>query len=181
MRVVVMKIVMMEMIGNEIHSFFAGCCLLAKVAWKRPIQGVREMCDVCDATLFDIHWACQKCGFAVCADCYRSHSSTDGASPVPDENRWLTCSANRQEHEPETLMITQIVPSDGKTRPSHPSYIIWYHNHHNKSLIPSMCLWWFPLIWLRKFGFPSLLVFSTRFCCWFLESSRGRLLSISLN
>lgn len=85
---------------------------LAKVAWKRPIQGVREMCDVCDTTLFDIHWACNKCGFAVCAECYHSHSH-DEANPDTDENKWLTCSANRHEHEPETLMITQIIPSDG--------------------------------------------------------------------
>ena len=40
------------------------------VAWKRVVQGVREMCDVCDANLFNFHWACGKCGFVVCLDCY---------------------------------------------------------------------------------------------------------------
>lgn len=41
------------------------------VAWKRVIQGVREMCDVCETTLFNYHWACGKCGFVVCIDCYK--------------------------------------------------------------------------------------------------------------
>ncbi|KFQ18161.1 Lysine-specific demethylase 3B, partial [Merops nubicus] len=42
-----------------------------KVAWKRAVRGVREMCDVCETTLFNIHWVCRKCGFGVCLDCYR--------------------------------------------------------------------------------------------------------------
>lgn len=41
------------------------------VAWKRVVQGVREMCDVCETTLFNYHWACGKCGFVVCIDCYK--------------------------------------------------------------------------------------------------------------
>lgn len=30
------------------------------------------MCDACEATLFNIHWVCQKCGFVVCLDCYKA-------------------------------------------------------------------------------------------------------------
>lgn len=41
------------------------------VAWKRVVQGVREMCDVCETTLFNYHWVCEKCGFVVCIDCYK--------------------------------------------------------------------------------------------------------------
>lgn len=41
------------------------------VAWKRVVQGVREMCDVCETTLFNYHWVCAKCGFAVCIDCFK--------------------------------------------------------------------------------------------------------------
>lgn len=41
------------------------------IAWKRVVQGVREMCDVCETTLFNYHWACGKCGFVVCIDCYK--------------------------------------------------------------------------------------------------------------
>lgn len=44
---------------------------IEKVAWKRAVRGVREMCDVCETTLFNIHWVCRKCGFGVCLDCYR--------------------------------------------------------------------------------------------------------------
>ena len=47
------------------------------VAWKRVVQGVREMCDVCEATLFNKHWACGKCGFVVCIDCYRTRTNGD--------------------------------------------------------------------------------------------------------
>ena len=47
-------------------------CISAKIAWKRAVRGVREMCDACEATLFNIHWVCQKCGFVVCLDCYKA-------------------------------------------------------------------------------------------------------------
>jgi hypothetical protein len=40
------------------------------VIWKRVVKGVREMCDLCDTTLFNYHWTCGKCGFVVCIDCY---------------------------------------------------------------------------------------------------------------
>ena len=43
-----------------------------QIAWKRVVQGVREMCDVCETTLFNFHWACGKCGYVVCIDCYKS-------------------------------------------------------------------------------------------------------------
>ena len=45
------------------------------VSWKRVVQGVSESCDVCDATLFNLHWACPRCGFVVCLDCYVSRKN----------------------------------------------------------------------------------------------------------
>ena len=45
------------------------------VAWKRAVAGVREMCDACATTVFNIHWVCEKCGFGVCPDCFRSKVS----------------------------------------------------------------------------------------------------------
>jgi len=91
------------------------CTAASKVVWKRAIQGVREMCDACDATLFNVHWTCGKCGFAVCADCYRAKRVPPPATaPRRESVEWLTCSANRQAHEPDSLMSTQIIPSDGK-------------------------------------------------------------------
>ncbi|KAF8790844.1 probable JmjC domain-containing histone demethylation protein 2C isoform X2 [Argiope bruennichi] len=82
------------------------------VTWKRVVQGVREMCDVCEATLFNIHWVCHKCGFVVCIDCYKSRKSglpkDETSSKDRDDYHWLLCS-NRQPHELEKLMLTQII------------------------------------------------------------------------
>jgi len=92
----------------------------SKVVWKRAIQGVREMCDACDATLFNVHWTCGKCGFAVCADCFRARRAPGSNALRPPRDApasaadWMTCSANRQNHEPDSLIGTQIIPSDGK-------------------------------------------------------------------
>ncbi|NWW81583.1 KDM3B demethylase, partial [Climacteris rufus] len=84
-----------------------------KVAWKRAVRGVREMCDVCETTLFNIHWVCRKCGFGVCLDCYRLRKSRprSEAEEIGDEEvfSWLKC-AKGQSHEPENLMPTQIIP-----------------------------------------------------------------------
>uniref|UniRef100_A0A673JTA5 Lysine-specific demethylase n=1 Tax=Sinocyclocheilus rhinocerous TaxID=307959 RepID=A0A673JTA5_9TELE len=76
-----------------------------KVAWKRAVRGVREMCDVCETTLFNIHWVCRKCGFGVCLDCYRLRKN----SPEEEVFSWLKC-AKGQPHEPQNLMPTQIIP-----------------------------------------------------------------------
>ncbi|XP_064208020.1 lysine-specific demethylase 3B-like isoform X1 [Anguilla rostrata] len=84
-----------------------------KVAWKRAVRGIREMCDVCETTLFNIHWVCRKCGFGVCLDCYRLRKSRP--ADVVDEGleedvfSWLKC-AKGQPHEPQNLMPTQIIP-----------------------------------------------------------------------
>ncbi|KAI1898430.1 hypothetical protein AGOR_G00072250 [Albula goreensis] len=84
-----------------------------KVAWKRAVRGVREMCDVCETTLFNIHWVCRKCGFGVCLDCYRLRKSRPQEEPDegPDDEvfSWLKC-AKGQPHEPQNLMPTQIIP-----------------------------------------------------------------------
>ncbi|XP_018426956.1 PREDICTED: lysine-specific demethylase 3A [Nanorana parkeri] len=80
------------------------------VAWKRAVRGVREMCDVCDTTIFNLHWVCPKCGFGVCVDCYRmkKKSISEGNDGI-DSFSWLKC-AKGQLHEPGNLMPTQIVP-----------------------------------------------------------------------
>ncbi|XP_034037116.1 lysine-specific demethylase 3B isoform X2 [Thalassophryne amazonica] len=84
-----------------------------KVAWKRAVRGIREMCDVCETTLFNIHWVCRKCGFGVCLDCYRLRRNRprEDVETVPDDEvfPWLKC-AKGQPHEPQNLMPTQIIP-----------------------------------------------------------------------
>ncbi|XP_076878492.1 lysine-specific demethylase 3B isoform X2 [Brachyhypopomus gauderio] len=83
-----------------------------KVAWKRAVRGVREMCDVCETTLFNIHWVCRKCGFGVCLDCYRlrrNRPRDEVDDPDDEVFSWLKC-AKGQPHEPQNLMPTQIIP-----------------------------------------------------------------------
>merc|ERR1719334_1283275 len=88
-------------------------------AWKRVVQGVREMCDVCEATLFNKHWACGKCGFVVCIDCYRARVNnqpspavtTDSEAKDKDFFHWLLCN-NNKSHQLDSLMLTQIIAGD---------------------------------------------------------------------
>ena len=45
------------------------------VVWKRSVKGVREMCDVCQTSIFNYHWTCGKCGVFVCLDCVKFRTS----------------------------------------------------------------------------------------------------------
>lgn len=80
-----------------------------QVVWKRAVRGVREMCDVCDTTIFNLHWVCPKCGFGVCVDCYKLKKRTFHPESEIETFAWLKC-VKGQLHEPENLMPTQIVP-----------------------------------------------------------------------
>ncbi|XP_028939168.1 lysine-specific demethylase 3A [Ornithorhynchus anatinus] len=80
-----------------------------QVAWKRAVRGVREMCDVCDTTIFNLHWVCPRCGFGVCVDCYRMKKKSLHQGGVYKTFSWLKC-VKGQVHEPESLMPTQIIP-----------------------------------------------------------------------
>ncbi|XP_032736516.1 lysine-specific demethylase 3A isoform X1 [Lontra canadensis] len=80
-----------------------------QVAWKRAVKGVREMCDVCDTTIFNLHWVCPRCGFGVCVDCYRMKRKNCQQGVAYKTFSWLRC-VKSQIHEPENLMPTQIIP-----------------------------------------------------------------------
>lgn len=92
------------------------------IAWKKAVQGIREICDVCDTTLFNYHWTCRKCGFGVCLDCFKDRK--DGKQPLRraenalrkgcDEYHWLLCTdfSGPQEHAVTELMLTQIIAGD---------------------------------------------------------------------
>uniref|UniRef100_UPI00358F85A3 lysine-specific demethylase 3A-like n=1 Tax=Myxine glutinosa TaxID=7769 RepID=UPI00358F85A3 len=92
-----------------------------KIAWKRAVPGVRELCDSCETTLFNLHWVCPKCGFGVCPDCYSTAQrarlncyQTLGAENAPEAGfcmKWVRC-VKGQYHEPENLMPTQIIPAN---------------------------------------------------------------------
>nr|AAF67005.1 putative zinc finger protein [Homo sapiens] len=80
-----------------------------QVAWKRAVKGVREMCDVCDTTIFNLHWVCPRCGFGVCVDCYRLKRKNCQQGAAYKTFSWIRC-VKSQIHEPENLMPTQIIP-----------------------------------------------------------------------
>ncbi|KAL1768169.1 lysine-specific demethylase 3A [Sigmodon hispidus] len=80
-----------------------------QVAWKRAVKGVREMCDVCDTTIFNLHWVCPRCGFGVCVDCYRMKRKSCEQGAAYKTFSWIRC-VKSQIHEPENLMPTQIIP-----------------------------------------------------------------------
>lgn len=78
-----------------------------QIMWKRAVRGVREMCDACEATLFNMHWACHKCGFVVCMDCYKAREKRKAKDK--ELYVWVRCVKN-QPHDLKNLMPTQIVP-----------------------------------------------------------------------
>ncbi|XP_072493032.1 lysine-specific demethylase 3A isoform X1 [Notamacropus eugenii] len=80
-----------------------------QVAWKRAVRGVREMCDVCDTTIFNLHWVCPRCGFGVCVDCFRMKKKNVQQGGTYKTFSWLKC-VKSQSHEPENLLPTQIIP-----------------------------------------------------------------------
>ncbi|XP_033632768.1 uncharacterized protein LOC117294465 isoform X1 [Asterias rubens] len=82
-----------------------------KIAWKRAVTGVREMCDTCDTTLFNIHWTCPKCGFVVCLDCYKQKKNpvTKAKGKARPSLVWLKCIKD-QPHQLDSLILTQIIP-----------------------------------------------------------------------
>lgn len=64
-----------DLVEQEREALSIHMCEDTTVTWKRVVQGVREMCDVCETTLFNIHWVCHKCGFVVCIDCYKARKN----------------------------------------------------------------------------------------------------------
>lgn len=126
------------LIGNISIFLKVVSILTAQICWKRPVTGVREMCDACETTLFNLHWVCPKCGFGVCCDCYntRRAMTKEGESFVfrykmvvskscfvpteleaydSDKNnlyRWMRCTKGKH-HLPIHLMPTQIIPRYG--------------------------------------------------------------------
>lgn len=87
--------------------------IFSEQAWKKVVNGMREMCDVCETTLFNLHWSCNKCGFAVCMDCSKSRRQGcvklwSDSDKDCDDYRWLLCT-NGSSHDPDRLTATQIV------------------------------------------------------------------------
>lgn len=120
------------------------------VAWRRIVNGVREMCDVCATTLFNYHWSCNKCGFAVCIDCNKNRKDCD---------RWSLCT-DGQAHEHDELMMVQIIPANSLDVLEHRMQSMCailgisqysksnHSNHNNKALKLKMEYTGVPHSWL---------------------------------
>ncbi|XP_053694550.1 uncharacterized protein LOC128742270 [Sabethes cyaneus] len=104
-----------ELFHQEKEAYFEHMAQDKTIAWKKAVQGVREICDVCSTTLFNYHWVCSVCGFVVCIDCYKGrkhgYSRHEASFRDRDEYMWLHCS-NRQPHHQQKLLLTQIIPSN---------------------------------------------------------------------
>jgi lysine-specific demethylase 3 len=49
------------------------------IIWKRIINGIRELCDICKTSIFNGHLACLKCGFSLCLNCYQERLSEENS------------------------------------------------------------------------------------------------------
>uniref|UniRef100_A0A182Y432 Uncharacterized protein n=1 Tax=Anopheles stephensi TaxID=30069 RepID=A0A182Y432_ANOST len=104
-----------ELFHQEKEAYFEHMAEDKTIAWKQAVHGVREMCDVCQTTLFNHHWVCSTCGFVVCIDCYKCRKNgiitVESTTKDKDTNGWLLCSATKEPHDQTLLMLTQIIPS----------------------------------------------------------------------
>lgn len=82
-----------------------------KILWKKFVNGVRELCDVCRTSIFNYHWTCSKCGFVVCIDCYKTKLNNLQSALKNHNKIWLLC-LNQKEHTIFQLSLTQILVGD---------------------------------------------------------------------
>ncbi|VVC30448.1 JmjC domain [Cinara cedri] len=105
-----------------------------KPIWKKPVRGVREMCDLCKTSIFNYHWCCLKCGFVVCIDCVRDNAQSN---TLETESVLLyegnPC-FNNDIHRLDQLTITQILPGDSLGNISK-----FMHDECAKRKIPLKC------------------------------------------
>ncbi|XP_019850041.1 PREDICTED: uncharacterized protein LOC100639981 [Amphimedon queenslandica] len=82
--------------------------------WKCAVKGVRELCDTCDTTIFNLHWVCQHCGFSICPACFQvaciSHNGSEAMSSW--QTPWPLCTVNQVSHTPYQLLLSQIIPGN---------------------------------------------------------------------
>lgn len=86
------------------------------IVWKRAVIQVREICDVCATSLFNLQWTCKLCGTSVCIDCYKERRagfarwklSTKSEKEERDKFFWFKC----HEDGDHQLVLTQMIPGD---------------------------------------------------------------------
>ncbi|CRK91833.1 CLUMA_CG005455, isoform A [Clunio marinus] len=90
-----------------------------QVAWKRSVLQVREICDVCETSLFNLHWSCTNCGTCVCFDCSTERSAgfarwkpkTRVDKTTRDNFYWYKCHNNANHN----MLLTQMITNDALT------------------------------------------------------------------
>ncbi|XP_065831692.1 lysine-specific demethylase 3A-like isoform X2 [Oscarella lobularis] len=80
------------------------------VAWKRFVDGARELCDVCATTIFNFHWFCESCGFVVCPDCWKSKAQGTKGKTSHLKGWSSQCRNPHVNHLAESLRTAQIFP-----------------------------------------------------------------------
>jgi len=106
----------------------------SKIVWKKCVNGIREMCDVCKTTIFNYHWSCVKCGFVVCIDCFCAKHDGSQLNTIQsslkkyDSKSWLLCS-NEEEHQVDQLSITQILAGDALNQISNQMHRLCFNNN----------------------------------------------------
>ncbi|XP_054160063.1 lysine-specific demethylase 3A-like [Oppia nitens] len=86
------------------------------ITWKKPVKGIRELCDICETTIFNTHYVCPNCGLAVCVDCYvyRSQQSMTNEKKSRlnhDEFGWLLChkDKHKEKHDIKDLHLALFI------------------------------------------------------------------------
>ncbi|CAG2104586.1 unnamed protein product [Medioppia subpectinata] len=86
------------------------------ITWKRPVKGIRELCDICQTTIFNTHYVCPNCGLAICVDCHDVRKESEvSANPAIHLNRkthdefgWSLCH-DKQKHDTNGLHLALFI------------------------------------------------------------------------
>ncbi len=83
--------------------------------WRKAVKSVREMCDVCQTSIFNTHWTCRTCGIVACLDCFQVRKTglvrEKNKRDETDEYDWPMCNTGRP-HVTEQLVAAQIIPGE---------------------------------------------------------------------
>lgn len=106
------------MISNEITAhlqFQKKAGLEQKIVWKRWADGILELCDVCASLIFNYHYICGRCGFAVCLECFYEREKRQQRLLIDhffrDDYGWILCN-NDAHHTVNIMQFAQVIPGD---------------------------------------------------------------------
>lgn len=84
------------------------------IIWKRPIDDLKETCDICVTTIFNYHWICEQCGLSVCLDCYEDRSRKEikpfDETEIHDRDVFFWPFCGILDHSLTKMTFCQIIP-----------------------------------------------------------------------